>query len=247
MTDQWKKLNPYQIDQKDVIWLRKAILLAERLEKDLAKEPKQTITEEILIQCGEAITSLQEKVNRLKAKNDNAIGNLNDTIGKYFKYQNGIAEAYHNYKPVYSMEENMLMLEGEEGEYPESNVGSKSNYMFLHLCYFFGLHDLLLNNQNQSIPQFLFIDQPSIPYYADKNERRVDDNNQTIANDDQAKLKEAFRLTDLFMREMTRRGHFQIIMIEHAGTEYWQDYSTFKTCYEFRNGKGLIPSEIIKK
>lgn len=247
LTDQWKKLNPYQIDQKDVIWLRKAILLAERLEKDLAKEPKQTITEEILIQYGEAITSLQEKVNRLKAKNDNAIGNLNDTIGKYFKYQNGIAEAYRNYKPVYSMEENMLMLEGEEGEYPESNVGSKSNYMFMHLCYFYGLHDLLLNNQNQSIPQFLFVDQPSIPYYADKNERRIDDNNQTIANDDQAKLTEAFRLTDLFMREMTRRGHFQIIMIEHAGTEYWQNLSTFKTCYEFRNGEGLIPSEIIKK
>ena len=247
LTDQWKKLNPYQIDQKDVIWLRKAILLAERMEKDLAKEPKQTITEEILIQCGETVTSLQDKVNRLKAKNDNAIGNLNETIGKYFKYQNGIAEAYRNYKPVYSMEENMLMLEGEEGEYPESNVGSKSNYMFMHLCYFYGLHDLLLNNQNQSIPQFLFVDQPSIPYYADKNERRIDDNNQTIANDDQAKLTEAFRLTDLFMREMTRRGHFQIIMIEHAGTEYWQDYSTFKTCYEFRNGKGLIPSEIIKK
>ena len=247
LVNQWKKLNPYQIDQKDIIWLRRAILLADCMEKELAKEPKQTITEEVLIQCGETITSLEEKLNLLKAKNDDAIGNLNETIGKYFKYQNGISEAYRNYNPVYSMEENMLMLEGEEGEYPESNVGSKSNYMFLHLCYFFGLHDLLLNNQNKSIPQFLFIDQPSIPYYADKNERRADDNNLTIANDDRAKLTEAFRLTDLFMREMTRRGHFQIIMIEHADTEYWQNLSTFETCYEFRNGEGLIPSEIIKK
>ena len=189
LVNKWKELNPYHIDQKDIVWLRRAILLAERMEKELTKEPKQAITEEILIQCAETIASLEERLARLKAKNDNAIGNLNETIGKYFKYQNGISEAYRNYKPVYSMEESMLMLEGEEGEYPESNVGSKSNYMFLHLCYFFGLHELLLGNQNKNIPQFLFIDQPSIPYYADKNERRVDDDNQTIANDDQEKIE----------------------------------------------------------
>ena len=247
LVNKWKELNPYHIDQKDIVWLRRAILLAERMEKELAKEPKQAITEEVLIQCGETIASLEERLARLKAKNDNAIGNLNETIGKYFQYQNGISEAYRNYKPVYSMEESMLMLEGEEGEYPESNVGSKSNYMFLHLCYFFGLHELLLGNQNKNIPQFLFIDQPSIPYYADKNERRVDDDNQTIANDDQEKLTEAFKLTDYFMREMTHNGHFQIIMIEHAGPEYWQNLSTFETRYEFRNGEGLIPLHIIKK
>lgn len=247
LIDKWKWLNPYQIDNKDIVWLRRAILLAERMEKELAKEPKQTITEEMLIQCGETVAAIEEKLKRLKAKNDNAIGNLNETIGKYFKYQRGISEAYRSYKPVYSLEESMLMLEGEEGEYPESNIGSKSNYMFLHLCYFFGLHDLLLNNQNKIIPQFLFIDQPSIPYYADKNGQRVVGNNETMSNDDQEKLTEAFRLVDLFMREMTRRGHFQIIMIEHAGTEYWQDLNTFETRYEFRNGEGLIPSRVILK
>lgn len=247
LVERWRKLNPYQIDNKDIIWLRRAILLAERMEKELAKEPKQTITEEMLIKCGETVAAIEEKLTRLKAKNNNAIGNLNETIGKYFKYQRGISEAYRDYKPVYSLEESMLMLEGEEGEYPESNIGSKSNYMFLHLCYFFGLHDLLLNNQNKTIPQFLFIDQPSIPYYADKNGQRVVGNNETMSNDDQEKLTEAFRLVDLFMREMTRRGHFQIIMIEHAGTEYWQDLNTFETRYEFRNGEGLIPSRVILK
>ena len=247
LISQLNKLNPYQIDQKNIVWLRRAILLADRMEKELTKEPKQTITEEMLVECGEAVSVLQEKLVHLKAKNDNALGNLNDSIGKYFKYQEGISEAYRNYKPVYSLEENMLMLEGEAGEYPESNIGSKSNYMFLHLCYFFGLHDLLMNNQNKIVPQFLFIDQPSIPYYADKRERRADDDNETIANDDREKLMEAFRLTDLFMHEMTRKGHFQIIMIEHAGTEYWQNLSTFETRYEFRNGEGLIPSKIINK
>lgn len=243
----WKKLNPYQIEQKDIIWVRRAILLAERMEKELSKVPKQAVLVELLIKCGETVSSLEEKLNRLKAKNDNAIGNLNEAISKYFRYQNGISEAYRESKPVYSVEENMLMLEGEEGEYLESNVGSKSNYMFLHLCYFFGLHDLLLSNQNKNIPQFLFIDQPSIPYYADKSEQRVDDDNQITTNDDREKLKEAFRLTDKFMREMTKRGHFQIIMIEHAEEEYWNNLETFVTRYKFRNGEGLIPSRITNR
>lgn len=239
----WRKLNPYQIDQKDIVWIRKTILLAERIEKELTKEPKLTITDEMLVQYGETISQIEEKLVRLRAKNENALGNLNDEIGKYYKYQTGISEAYRDYKPVYSMDEKMLMLITEDGEYPKGNVGSKSNYMFLHLCYFFGLHDLLINNRNEQIPQFLFIDQPSIPYYADKNTAIVSKNGE-ITNDDREKLKEAFRLTDKFMREMTRNGHFQIIMIEHAEEDYWNNLETFVTRYKFRNGDGLIPSRI---
>ena len=239
----WKKLNPYQIDQKDIVWIRKTILLAERMEKELTKEPKLTITDEMLVQYGETISQIEEKLVRLRAKNENALGNLNDEIGKYYKYQTGISEAYRDYKPVYSMDEKMLMLITEDGEYPKGNVGSKSNYMFLHLCYFFGLHDLLINNRNEQIPQFLFIDQPSIPYYADKNTAIVSKNGE-ITNDDREKLKEAFRLTDKFMREMTRNGHFQIIMIEHPEEDYWNNLETFVTRYKFRNGDGLIPSRI---
>ena len=238
----WRKLNPYQIDQKDIVWIRKTILLADRMEKELTKEPKLTITDEMLVQYGETISQIEEKLVRLRAKNENALGNLNDEIGKYYKYQTGISEAYRDYKPVYSMDEKMLMLITEDGEYPKGNVGSKSNYMFLHLCYFFGLHDLLINNRNEQIPQFLFIDQPSIPYYADKNTAIVSKNGEM--NDDREKLKEAFRLTDKFMREMTRNGHFQIIMIEHAEEDYWNNLETFVTRYKFRNGDGLIPSRI---
>lgn len=238
----WRRLNPYQIDQKDIVWIRKTILLAERMEKELTKEPKLTITDEMLVQYGETISQIEEKLVRLRAKNENALGNLNDEIGKYYKYQTGISEAYRDYKPVYSMDEKMLMLITEDGEYPKGNVGSKSNYMFLHLCYFFGLHDLLINNRNEQIPQFLFIDQPSIPYYADKNTAIVSKNGEM--NDDREKLKEAFRLTDKFMREMTRNGHFQIIMIEHAEEDYWNNLETFVTRYKFRNGDGLIPSRI---
>ena len=54
----WRKLNPYRIDQKDIVWIRKAILLAERMEKELTKEPKLTITDEMLVQYGETISRM---------------------------------------------------------------------------------------------------------------------------------------------------------------------------------------------
>lgn len=242
-----KRLNPLNTEQRDVVWLRKAVLLAERLEKELAKVPRMTVTDEMVIACGDTINRINDRLTRLKARNDNALGNLNDSIEKYFRWQNGISESYRDCKPLYSLDEKKLMLEREEGEYPESNLGSKSNYMFLHLCYFFGLHDLLMSNGNEQIPQFLFIDQPSIPYYADKNELSSADEDEIVTNDDQKKLREAFRLTNKFMTEMLKKGHFQIIMIEHARPEYWKDLETFLTRYEFRRGDGLIPAYVINK
>lgn len=246
LQQEYDKLNPYKVDQRDYVWIRKAILLAERMEKELNNIPKKTISDEVLIQTGEEISQIEGSLTRLRAKNDNAIGRLNDSMDKYFRCQHGISDAYREFKPMFSVDERMLMLEKENGEYPIANVGSKSNYMFLHLCYFFGLHDLLMDNKNEQIPQFLFIDQPSIPYYADKNSV-ASINNEEIANDDKEKLVEAFRLTDKFMRSVTDKGQFQIIMIEHAGEEYWKDLSTFVTRYEFRNGEGLIPSYISKQ
>lgn len=149
-------------------------------------------------------------------------------------------------KAIYSIEEHALMLERAGIEYPIVNVGSKSNYMFLHLCYFFGLHELLVKNKNRHIPQFLFIDQPSIPYYADKN----DGANIDTLNDDESKLRAAFKLIDKFMKEITKENRFQIIMIEHAGPNYWEGdnkLETFETRYQFTQGNGLVPNNIIHK
>lgn len=244
-TVEYEKLNPLQPQAHDIIWMRSVILLAERIEKDLSKVPTITIKEEDILEVQQTATSIEEQLIRLRARNNNAIADLNERINKYFRYQDGLSESYNDCKPVYSMAEHTLMLEREETEYAIANVGSKSNYMFLHLCYFFGLHELLAYNKNKQIPQFLFIDQPSIPYYAD----RKDDANQAKLNDDREKLRAAFKLTDKFMEEMTRNGHFQIIMVEHAGPDYWEGVNkleSFKTRYQFTHDNGLIPDYILK-
>lgn len=238
-----KKLNPMQPQNQSMQWIRSVILLAENIDKDLKRVPNITITDENLEKLSENETLLQERLNMLAAKNENAIGKLNEHILKYFKYQSGLSASYRDCKPIYSVEKHALMLERKGHDYPISNVGSKSNYMFLHLCYFLGLHDYLRSISSNLVLPFLFVDQPSIPYYADrKNEA------STLQGEDEEKLFEAFRLMHKFMETMINgNSHFQIIMVEHADVHYWKDFNTFKTIEQFTNNKGLIPQNAINR
>lgn len=236
------RLNPMVSTQSSVQWLRKVILLAERVDKELKKEPQITIKEEDIIRGENEVIALEEKLKRLDARSENAIGDLNTCIGEYFISQKGMSDSYKDCMPTYSTAEHSIMLDRKGWEYPISNVGSKSNYMFLHLCYFLGLHDLILTKENPLVLPFLFIDQPSIPYYADRF------NDSVIEDEDKGKLTEAFKLIQRFMQMVSSKGkHFQIILIEHAGPDYWKNMKSFKTIKVFTKHQGLIPEGSIKK
>jgi hypothetical protein len=120
--------------------------------------------------------------------------------------------------------------------FPLDNVGSKSNYMLMHLCFYLGLHEHMINVQQQHVPQFLFIDQPSIPYYS---------GNDGKGNNDKGKLVDAFSLLNSFVDHVVKekKDHFQIFMVEHAPRDYWEeaDLTYFHTVAEFIGGVGLIP------
>ena len=122
--------------------------------------------------------------------------------------------------------------------FPLDNVGSASNYMFMHLCFYLGLHEHIINVEQDHVPQFLFIDQPSTPYYSGEN-------------NDKTKLIDAFTLLDSFIEYITisKQSHFQIFMVEHTSKDYWIDNNLtyFYTVDEFLNGKGLVPSDIFNE
>ena len=117
----------------------------------------------------------------------------------------------------------------------------------MHLCTFLGIHEHAIKEGIDYIPSFMFIDQPSIPFYADNSDGDIKD------NDDKKRLGYAFNLINIFMDRIIRfiyKHPFQIILIEHADSSYWQDkYPNFETRYEFVKGKdsGLIPDFIYPK
>ncbi|MBF2707439.1 DUF3732 domain-containing protein [Flavobacterium soyangense] len=148
---------------------------------------------------------------------------------------------YKNYKTGFDDSEMILKLypPSNQLQFPLDNVGSKSNYMFMHLCVYLGLHEHMINLEQVHVPQFLFIDQPSIPYYSGTDEK---------GNDDKTKLIDAFTLLNSFVNYITtqKQKHFQILMVEHASKDYWidNDLTYFHTVDEFVDGKGLIPNDV---
>ncbi len=169
---------------------------------------------------------------------------LNESIQRNYSQLKSLP-AYKNYKT--SFDDNQMVLKlyppSDQFQFPLDNVGSKSNYMFMHLCVYLGLHEHIITVNPEHVPQFLFIDQPSIPYYAGSNEMQ--------GNDDKSKLIDAFTLLNSFIDFIVKekKNHFQIFMVEHAPKDYWLDnnLSHFNTVDEFINGNKLIPIEVYDK
>ncbi|CAM1357171.1 DUF3732 domain-containing protein [Tenacibaculum halocynthiae] len=160
--------------------------------------------------------------------------NLNSSIQQNFNKLTTLK--YSDYLTKFDDNDMSLKLHPPGQLFPLTNIGSKSNYMFLHLCVYLGFHQHMLNVGQIHVPQFLFIDQPSIPYYGSGD------------NDDKTKLIDAFTLLNSFIEHITvdNENYFQIFMVEHAPKEYWINnrLTHFHLVEEFVNNKGLIPNEI---
>jgi hypothetical protein len=167
---------------------------------------------------------------------------LNDSIKRNYSLINSMSE-YKDYKIRFSLDDMNLKLKNPNELFEIETTGSSSNYMFLHLCFYLGLHEHLIKFNNEHVPGFLFIDQPSFPYYSGEGAQ--------VKNDDKSKLMDAFNLLNVFVKYIVEelKSDFQIFMVEHAPKEYWENNNLeyFHTVAEFTDGVGLIPNYAIKK
>lgn len=237
--DKLKELNSFRSKITNKLWLNNALDVKYRL-KALKQPPKDDYSSSIEHEKASTIAILSDEVDKLSAIPNTICEDLNTSIKCYFDMQDGVSGSYKNSKTLFDLENRRLLLKKPGDDFPIKNVGSKSNYMFLHLCFFLGLHELLIKNASKQVPSFLFIDQPSIPYYADK---------QVLDSDDKLQLLKAFGMLNFFIERMTGPlfgKNFQIILIEHADKSYWKDLKHFHTTRSFikeENG-GLIPQYI---
>jgi hypothetical protein len=164
---------------------------------------------------------------------------LNKSIQKIYSLINSMPN-YKNHIIRFDIDEMVLKLKNPTELFESEDIGSSSNYMFLHLCFYLGLHEYLIKNNHKHVPQFLFIDQPSFPYFSGGDK---------VKTDDKEKLQDAFKLINSFMSFVINdlKSDFQIFMVEHAPKEYWEDNDLeyFHTVDEFINGNGLIPQYVL--
>lgn len=185
------------------------------------------------------IQSLREKIQDTEEKKRMLLSDLESHIQKIYDNSNSMG-VYKDYKVYFDVRTKTLKVR-KETELISLTIGSKSNYMFLHLFLFLGLHEHFINQKISFVPQFLIIDQPSQPYYESKNSNNIN------VDDDKIKLQNAFKLLNAFISKIEEDylEDFQIILLEHASKDYWEEnkLSNFHLVEEFRDGNALVPKE----
>jgi len=192
------------------------------------------------------LESLQVKLDRNTDTRNAVLSLLHDFILSYVEKSTSLGR-YQKYKPLLNIKEKILQLRAPEAVLP-SNVGSSSNYLFLHLCLFLGLHDFFASRKIPYIAQYLFLDQLSRPYYEEVRKRLNTEtaDEKDFTNDDRDKLLEGFRLLDNFVAHINKKykKKFQIILIEHVSPELLDEANlkNYHLVENFRNGNALIPN-----
>lgn len=228
--------------------LMKYMALATDL-KELKQKPEKYIGDVELNKLSDELERLKKDLELVHHENEVRAKKYLEDVQSYYEQQTGMSSSYRGCEVKFSEAWRRLELHRNGAYFPIKNVGSKSNYMFMHLCFYLGLHQYLSSQQDSIVPNFLFIDQPSIPYYGNnrrKTQQQAGDLKIPI-KDDESKLKEAFRLINSFMSQnVGEDSDFQIILIEHADPEYWKDLDYFETRYVFTEDRdyGLIPEYV---
>ncbi|PIT23516.1 hypothetical protein BGI37_13045 [Snodgrassella alvi] len=209
--------------------------IKEKLENIKKSYNPKTINEKKLAGNKELKQELLDTLASVKTVRQDIINQINSSIQSFYCLINSIP-VYKNYAIKFDLDEMSLRLYPPNDMFPIGNLGSKSNFMFMHLYLYLGLHAYLFSVVKSYVPQFLFIDQPSIPYYQGGN--------------DDLKLTDAFHLLNEFIDLMVgeKKFDFQIFMVEHASIDNWENtLEHFHTVEEFINGNALIPQQLIKE
>jgi len=207
--------------------------------------------EEVIKSTQEKIDKIELELNDYEENKKNLINSLNDYIQTYIKLAKEPLDEYGDYLSDYDYKNRMLKLREEKALSP-ANISSSSDHMYLHLCMFLGLHELLLYNQLPYIPSFLIIDQPTRPYFVnEKNEKLKDADYQQIKETlskkgDWSKVINIFSLLDGFMKNIKNNNkNFQIIVLEHVSKDAWNGLPNMHLVEEFDGEiNALIPPNI---
>ncbi|MGP4039557.1 DUF3732 domain-containing protein [Gracilibacillus sp. D59] len=195
------------------------------------------------------IEDLESQIEEIKlmeyhAKRESILRLLDELIDSYLDKCGEALDNYKGYKSSFNYKEKSLELRKPKSPYT-SKVGSSSNHMFLHLCLFLGLHELIINQKSSYVPQWIIMDQPSRPYFGDEYEsKKAKLSWEEVKKSDKGKITIAMELLNYFIEYIVKELNvdFQIILLEHIPRSIWENAKLehFYLVEEFKDGNALI-------
>ena len=179
-----------------------------------------------------SLTGLKNQLTDNKELKEFTLNLLNLKLKDIFSRMplKGFETAFPNFK---KSDKTISLINNEKPE-KMANIGSASNYMYLHVAYFLSLHAIARERKVPWMPRFLVLDQPSTPYFSTNGEKSSDD----IASLDCVLLE-----LNNFIDKMQEYGGFQILLLEHISESDWVESSLNNFTLvdkELRGDYGLI-------
>ncbi|EKE1395820.1 DUF3732 domain-containing protein [Salmonella enterica] len=177
------------------------------------------------------IDELESKITDNNAFKEYTLSLLNGKIKEIFTRMP--LKGFEDATPIFNKANKTLDLINKNQVEKMIDIGSASNYMYVHVAYFLALHELVRDRNVPWVPRFLVIDQPSTPYFSTAGKK----------TDDFASLDAALNEINSFVEKMRSHGGFQIILLEHIEESYWLDREMTNFTLvdnELRGNYGLI-------
>lgn len=176
---------------------------------------------------------------------------LDELIQNFLEQSEDAIPTYKGYKSAFQYKDKRLKLREPKAVLP-TKVGSSSNHLFLHLCLFLGLQELIVRQNSPYVPNWLILDQPSRPYFGEEEEEKTQKEQKEwkdVSKTDRAKIKIAMRLLNDFITYVNNdlKKDFQIIVLEHIPKSIWKEAKLdnfFQVDEDFKNGNALIRFDI---
>ncbi|EIX9026439.1 DUF3732 domain-containing protein [Klebsiella aerogenes] len=177
------------------------------------------------------IDELESKITDNNAFKEYTLSLLNGKIKEIFTRMP--LKGFEDATPIFNKAKKTLDLINKNQVEKMIDIGSASNYMYVHIAFFLALHELVRDRNVPWVPRFLVIDQPSTPYFSTAGKK----------TDDFASLDAALNEINSFVEKMRSHGGFQIILLEHIEESYWLDREMTNFTLvdnELRGNYGLI-------
>ncbi len=151
------------------------------------------------------------------------INTLNEYVQYYIRVAKEALDEYGSYNAWFDYKKSILSLKKSRTS-SVANISSSSDHLYMHLCLFAGLHNMLIMDNSKYVPGYLIIDQPSRPYFNTESYDYTNSEASVSKKDDWSKVKDIFKLWDNFFDVvLEQKKHFQIIMLEHVAESAWAD------------------------
>jgi hypothetical protein len=196
-----------------------------RSEEQAAQVPQEDFDD--------AIADLRRVVDQNEEKSNLAKQELNRLINK--RLSKLPLKGYSDFSAFYYEREKLIHLHSPDLATIEKmpDVGSASNYLYLHVSYFLAIHEIAKTRRIPWVPSFLVLDQVSTPYFSSDGK----------PNDDILSLDKILTELNQAVIDMDQHGGFQIILLEHIGQGHWTRLNLNRfhlVDRELRDGYGLI-------